>query len=196
MSDTAYAGNSVEEARHAARLWWVVLIMGVLWIMYGWIVLTFTFKTVLAVAVFFGVALIVAGVSEFFLASQVDGWKWLWILIGVISIGAGIIALVWPSETFLVLAAIVGWYLMFRGVFDIVTAFLIKDTNDLWWLSLVVGVAEILIGFWAVGYEGRSIAVLVIWVGAYALAKGITDIFLAFRLRGAGKRLDKTLAAT
>lgn len=196
MSETAYAGSSVEEARDAARLWWVVLIMGVLWIIYGWIVLTFTFKTVLAVAVFFGVGLIAAGISEFFLASQVDTWKWLWILIGVISIGAGIIALVWPSETFLVLAAIVGWYLMLRGVFDIVMAFLTKDVNDLWWLTLVVGIAQILIGFWAVGYEGRSIAVLVIWVGAYALAKGITDIFLAFTLRGAGKRLDKTLAAT
>ena len=36
---------------------------------------------------------------------------------------------------------------------------------------------------------------LVIWVGAYALVKGMTDIFLAFKLRSAGKRLDKSLAA-
>ena len=194
MSDALVEGT-VEDARDAARLWWVVLLMGILWILYGWIVLTFTFKTVLAIAVFVGVGLIAAGISEFFLASQVDEWKWLWIVLGVVSIGAGIIALVWPSETFLVLAAIIGWYLMLRGVFDVVMAFMTKEVNELWWLSLVVGIGEILIGFWAVGYEGRSIAVLVIWVGAYALFKGISDIFLAFTLRGAGKRLDRAVAA-
>jgi len=192
MSDALIEGT-VEDARDAAKLWWVVLLMGILWILYGWIVLTFTFKTVLAVAVFVGIGLIAAGISEFFLASQLDSWRWLWIVLGVISVGAGIIALVWPSETFLVLAAIIGWYLMLRGVFDIVMAFMTKEVNDLWWLSLVVGIGEILIGFWAVGYEGRSIAVLVIWVGAYALFKGISDIFLAFTLRGAGKRLDRAL---
>ena len=115
MSDALTDEGTIEEARGAARLWWVVLLLGILWIIYGWIVLTFTFKTVLAVAVFAGVAFIAAGITEFFFASQVDSWKWLWIILGVISVGAGIIALVWPSETFLVLAAIIGWYLMLRG---------------------------------------------------------------------------------
>jgi uncharacterized membrane protein HdeD (DUF308 family) len=30
-----------------------------------------------------------------------------------------------------------------------------------------------------------------VWVGAYALLKGIMDIFLAFQLRKVGKRLDR-----
>jgi uncharacterized membrane protein HdeD (DUF308 family) len=178
-----------EELRAFTDKWWLVLILGIVWIIFAWIVLSFDFNTVLAIAVFAGVSFIFSGISEFFYASMVDDWKWLWILLGVISIIAGIIALVWPGQTFLVLAAIIGWYLMFRGVFDLVTAIMTKDVNDMWWLGLIAGILQIGIGFWAIGYEGRSIALLVVWVGAYALMKGLMDIFLAFRLRSAGKEL-------
>jgi uncharacterized membrane protein HdeD (DUF308 family) len=186
--------GTVADLRAVSRTWWLVLILGILWIIYGWIVLSFNFNTVLAVAWFAGVAFIFAGISEFFLVTQVQSWKWLWIVLGVISVAAGIIALAWPSVTFLVLAAIIGWYLMFRGIFDIIQAFMLRDEYDLWWLTLICGVLELLIGFWAIGYQGRSIALLVVWIGAYALVKGITDIFLAFKLRGAGKRLDAATA--
>jgi len=180
-----------EELKGFTDKWWLVLILGILWIIYAWIVLSFTFSTVLAIAVFAGVAFIFSGITEFFYAALVDEWKWLWIVLGVISIIAGIVALVWPDQTFLVLAAIIGWYLMFRGLFDLVTSIMNREVNDLWWLGLIAGVLEIGIGFWAVGYEGRSIALLVVWVGAYALLKGIMDIFLAFQLRKVGKRLDR-----
>ena len=44
-----------------------------------------------------------------------------------------------------------------------------------------------LIGFWAIGYTGRSIALLMIWVGATALAKGFTQIVRGFALHGLKK---------
>jgi uncharacterized membrane protein HdeD (DUF308 family) len=43
------------------------------------------------------------------------------------------------------------------------------------------------IALWAVGYAGRSIAVLVVWVGAWALTEGIMNIWAAFRLRSVHK---------
>jgi len=39
------------------------------------------------------------------------------------------------------------------------------------------------IPLWAVGYAGWSIAVLVVWVGAWALTEGVMNIWAAFRLR-------------
>jgi uncharacterized membrane protein HdeD (DUF308 family) len=179
------------DLRDVAKKWWLVLILGFIWILFAWVVLSFNFSTVVAIAVFAGVSFIFAGISEFFIASMAESWQWLYIVLGVISIAAGIIALVWPSQTFLVLAAIIGWYLLFRGVFDFTTAIMTKDENDMWWLGLIAGILEIVIGFWAIGYEGRSIALLVVWVGAYALVKGIMDIVLAFRLRSAGKHLPR-----
>ena len=48
----------------------------------------------------------------------------------------------------------------------------------------MIGIAELLIGFWAAAYFGRSVILLVAWVGARALLRGITEILLAFKLRG------------
>jgi hypothetical protein len=46
---------------------------------------------------------------------------------------------------------------------------------------------------WAIGYTGRSIAVLVIWVGVWALTEGFLNIWAAFRLRGAHKQAAEFL---
>jgi uncharacterized membrane protein HdeD (DUF308 family) len=179
----------------AARHWWVFLVAGVLWIIFGWVVLTFDYTTVWAVAVFLGLGLMAGGAMGIVVGLDAASWRWLHITFGVISILAGFIALFWPGQTFLVLAAIIGWYVMITGVLDLVTAIATKDENDLWWLQLILGIAQILIGLWAVGYAGRSIALLVVWVGATALARGISSLIIGFGLHGAGKQLRRQMAA-
>jgi uncharacterized membrane protein HdeD (DUF308 family) len=183
-----------EDVLQASKGWWLYLLTGILWIIFGFIVLTFDdFTTVWAVAVFFGIGFIVGGVVELFIASRTTSWRWAHIVFGIIAIIAGIMALIWPGQTFLVLAAIIGWYVLFSGIMDIVMAFATKDDNDLWWLQLILGIVQVLIGFWAVGYTGRSIALLVIWVGASALARGISSIFIGFGLHSAGKEVRKRM---
>jgi uncharacterized membrane protein HdeD (DUF308 family) len=188
-------GRNADELIEASKGWWLYLVAGFVWILFGWVVLSFNFDTVWAIAVFFGIGFILGGIMELFVASQAAGWRWLHILFGLISIIAGVLALIWPGQTFLILAAIIGWYILFAGIIDIFTAFAVKDDNDLWWLQLLLGIAEVLIGFWAVGYAGRSITLLVVWVGASALARGISSFFLGFGLHHAGKELRNRIAA-
>ena len=164
--------------------WWLFLLTGIGWLIFAWIVLSFDFTTVWAVAVWAGCGIIMAGLLQFAAGSMLEGfWKWLAYGLGVAGVVVGFMCLVWPGQTFLVLAALVGWYLMLKGVFDIVMALAAKDEYELWWLTLIIGIAEVLIGFWAIGYNGRSIALLVVWVGAAALVRGITDVFLAFQVK-------------
>lgn len=193
MEPVSRAG--AEELAEVAKGWWLYLVAGVLWIIFGWVVLSFNFDTVWAVALFFGFGFIIGGIMELIVGFETPVWRWLHILFGIIAIIAGILALIWPGQTFLVLAAIIGWYILFAGIMDIGIAFATKQENDLWWLQLVLGIAEVLIGFWAVGYSGRSIALLVVWVGASALARGISNIFLGFGLHSSGKELRKKLAS-
>jgi uncharacterized membrane protein HdeD (DUF308 family) len=168
--------------------WWVPLLLGILWLIYAFIVLSFTYKTVWAVVVFAAVAFIFTGIGEFVLATIVESWQWLHALAGVLCIAAGILALVWPGQTFLVMAAIIGWFLLFRGTFNIVESLFIKDYVEQWWLMLITGILQVGIALWAVGYAGRSIAVLVVWVGAWALTEGIMNIWAAFRIRSVHQR--------
>jgi uncharacterized membrane protein HdeD (DUF308 family) len=189
-----FATTDGKEVLEESKGWWMYLLTGVLWIIFAFVVLSFDdFTTVWAVAAFFGIGFIVGGVVELFLAARAPGWRWLHVLFGLIAIVAGVMALMWPGQTFLVLAAIIGWYILFAGIMDIVTSLATRDINDLWWLQLLLGVAEVFIGFWAVGYAGRSITLLVVWVGASALARGISSIFLGFGLHSAGKEVRKRM---
>jgi uncharacterized membrane protein HdeD (DUF308 family) len=190
----ALAGADDRALAETARGWWLYLIAGILWIIFAFIVLSFNFDTVWAVAVFFGFGFIIGGMMELTVAFATPGHQWLQGFFGVIAIIAGIMALIWPGQTFLVLAAIAGWYILFAGIMDIVMSFVTRDENDLWWLQLILGIAEVLIGFWAVGYAGRSIVLLVIWVAAAALSRGISSIFLAFGLHKAGKEISSRSA--
>jgi uncharacterized membrane protein HdeD (DUF308 family) len=69
-------------------------------------------------------------------------------------------------------------------------AILRRHDDDLWWLLLLIGAAEVLIAFWAIGYPGRSILLLIVWVGATALAKGIGLIVSGFALHKSAKRVS------
>src|ERR671911_526112 len=143
-----------------------------------------------------GIGLIVGGVMEFAVAAVAPGWKWLYVLIGIVSIVAGVIALIWPGETFLVLSAIAGWLLLFYGIIDIVFAFSTRHLEGLWWMQLVSGIIMVLLGFWAISPDNATVAtyrgavLLVVWIGVAALFRGISDIIVGFRLRSVHRELE------
>jgi uncharacterized membrane protein HdeD (DUF308 family) len=163
--------------------WWLYLITATTWLIIAWVVLRFDLTSVGAISVLAGVVVLMAAVAELFNAFTAPGWKWLHGLLGVLFLITGFFCLFNPGRTFAWLAAFVGWYLLFKGAFDIVLAFTTKDESETWWLSLVVGIIEVILGFWAAGRFGRSVALLIVFVGAIALTRAITDIILAFRLR-------------
>jgi uncharacterized membrane protein HdeD (DUF308 family) len=61
-----------------------------------------------------------------------------------------------------------------------------RDVNPTWWLGLLAGSLEIIIGFWASqqAFPARG-ALLIFWVGFFALFRGISDIVVAFEVRHA-----------
>ncbi|MGH3344821.1 MAG: HdeD family acid-resistance protein [Carbonactinosporaceae bacterium] len=166
--------------------WWVFLVTGIAWIVVSLLVLQFDVTSVATIALLVGIGLLVAGAMELVQGATAPGWSWLHALLGVLFIGGGVVSLLWPGETIVVLANLLGWFLLVKGTFDVIEAFAIKDVLDVWWMQLVLGVLEIGLAFWVVGYPGRELALLIIWVGVAALVKGITEIFLAFRLKRVG----------
>jgi uncharacterized membrane protein HdeD (DUF308 family) len=164
--------------------WWLFLVTGFLWIMIAWWVLRFDVRTVATVATLAGVVVLIAAAAEAVHVFTAPGWKWLHGLLAVLFAITGIVILFRPGASFVWLAAFVGWYLLIKGFFDIVMGFATKRENDAWWLLVLVGIVEVLLGFWAAGEFVRSAYLLVILVGALALAHGIGDIVMAFRLRG------------
>lgn len=137
-----------------------------------------------AVSILYGVVAIMVGVAEIALSVFVSGWwKLLNAMLAVVAIAAGVVAFVRPGGTFIALAAIFSFLLVFAGLLDVIRAIEAHDKVDVWWLQLISGLIELGLGIWAAGYWGRSATLLVAWVGAFALIRGVNDAVMAFRVR-------------
>jgi uncharacterized membrane protein HdeD (DUF308 family) len=164
--------------------WWLLLITGIGWMLVALIVLRFDYTSVSAISILFGIVAIAAGVLEIGVLILAGGWwKLLHAILAVVFIAAGIVAFVHPGDTFAALAAVFSFFLIFAGTFDIIISISARHEIEVWWLQLVGGIVELLLGFWAAGYYGRSAILLVVWVAAIALIRGVRDIVLAFRVR-------------
>jgi uncharacterized membrane protein HdeD (DUF308 family) len=180
-----------EVVEGAAGMWWLFLLTGIAWLVFALAVFQWDFTTVYAISYLFGFVALLAGVNEFLsLGVWTTGWKIVHGLLGALFIVAGIWALVHPHNAFSTLAALVGFFLLFKGIFDILVSFVAKSQFELWWLQLVLGIIEVLLAFWVAGDFRKKAILLVVYVGIVALTRGITELFVAFKLH----RLKKELA--
>jgi uncharacterized membrane protein HdeD (DUF308 family) len=85
---------------------------------------------------------------------------------------------------------LVGLFLILKGTFDFALALAVRHEIDLWWMSLISGLIEIGLGVWAMGYPGRSAALLLLWIGIGAMVRGITEIVMAFRVHKVAEAVE------
>jgi uncharacterized membrane protein HdeD (DUF308 family) len=170
--------------REQTELWWVFLATGVMWLVFSLLVFQFDETSVNAISILVGIACLGGAVLELAAVPASRGW-WRAARIGLAAAFAiiGIVALVNPGDSFNALAAIFAFYLLLRGIFEVVAAFLVRGRDETWWLTLLVGAVQILLAFWAAGNFGHKAFLLVVWVGASALAYGFLQIVRAFALR-------------
>lgn len=190
--DTPLNGLPPDAAVGLARTaWWVYLVIGVAWLLYGMLVLSLRPTGVASLAILAGLAFMFGGITQFFIAARLPAMRWLFYIAGVLGILAGILAFVWPGETLLVMAVIIAWYLAISGVFTVVASF-VERGREWWWVQLLLGVAEFLLGAWAIGSPGRELLLLINLVGLYMVFFGISEIFTAFALRSDVRTAEST----
>src|SRR5262245_63060164 len=108
-----------EATESARRFWWIFLITGILWTIFSIIVFRFNAASIKGIGYLAGAIFIVAGVNEFVIMPFVStGWKWFHGILGVAFIVVGILSFIRPVNTFVGLAALVAFFLMFAGIFD------------------------------------------------------------------------------
>ncbi|MDT5068008.1 MAG: hypothetical protein QOK02_4163 [Mycobacterium sp.] len=176
--------DAVDEFASTTKHWWLLLVTGVAWVVIAILILRFDYTTVAAIAVLFGVFCFAAAANEVMVSAVTSsrGWRILHWLLAVLFIVVGVFAFFRPGDTFVGLAAVMSFYFVFRGSFDIATSLAASRVPG-WWVLLLVGIAEIALGFWAAGSWNASVVVLVSWVAAGALIHGIGQIASAFLVR-------------
>jgi uncharacterized membrane protein HdeD (DUF308 family) len=136
-------------ARYVAGPWWAFLIAGLAWFVLSIIVLQLDLTSVTAVGVLLGVIFLVSALEEFLAASVTCGWVWARVLLGILFFVAAIWSFADPIGTFVSIADLLGFLLIFKGTLDLVTSIMSQAVNSVWWLGLVAGLLELFLGFWA-----------------------------------------------
>ena len=185
-SGLAAEGESVElPDRLPQGSWLLLLVPAIAWLIFAFVVLSFSHRTVSAVAILAGALFLALGIFDLIVAVIDPSWRIWHAILGVVAIGAGITAFAYPNSTFHVIAVLLAWYLFFKGTFDIVRSLAFRHQMDLWGLGLLGGAFELGIGLWALAYPGHSYVVLTLWVALIAIGRSISCFVLAFAMREA-----------
>jgi len=187
LGDTLRTG-----VREMSRIWWWYLILGIAWVWYGMFVLSYRVGSLTAVAALVGVAFLFGGVGQLMVAGRVETWRPLWIVTGILAIAAGIMTFVWPDITLYVVSILVAWFLIVFGITHLVGA-LASPKVPWWWTQLLLGIAELVLGVWAIRSWERSLLTFVTLVGVWAIFTGVNEIFAASSLREVGKRAERMI---
>lgn len=168
--------------------WWMVVLRGVLAILFGLTAFVWPGVTWLTLVFLFGVYAVVDGIIAVVtgLRHTKDSPRW-WIFLieGLVSIAAGVLAFLRPGVTSFVLVALIAAWAIITGVLEIVAAIrLRREITNEWTLGLG-GLLSILLGVFLFLQPVAGGLALIWMIGAYAVLFGILLISLGFRLKKA-----------
>jgi uncharacterized membrane protein HdeD (DUF308 family) len=181
------------------RHWGWVLAFGIITLLAGLLSLVWPGRTVVVVAVLFGVQLVVAGIFRFVAALASDdesgSTRVLLALLGVLSFIVGLYALRHILITIAALALLLGIFWIVNGAVEAFTALSHRGMQGRGW-TIVIGLLSVVAGVVVLVYPGISLATLAVVLGFWLLVFGIMEIVLAFQLRSFGHAAARIAPAT
>jgi len=172
-----------------SRYWWTLLLRGIVAILFGVLTFIWPHVTLAALVLLFGafalvdgIAAIIMGISQY---GERERW-WATLIGGLISAGAGVITFLRPGITAIALLALIAFWAIARGIFEIMAAIRLRHVIEGEWLMALGGALSIAFGVAMVAFPGVGALAVVFWIGAFALLEGVVLVALSFRIRGVG----------
>jgi len=159
---------------------------GLLAILFGFVALANPGATAMALVIVFAAWAFADGVFAFVAAARRGraGQRWGWFLFeGLVSVGAGVVALAYPHITLLVLVVVTAVRAIVLGMLAIGGAMTWQGSRSRWIYGLT-GVVSILFGA-ALLWRPLAGALALIWtLGVYAIVFGVMMVALGIHIRG------------
>ncbi len=167
-----------------ARNWVALVARGMAAIIFGLLALLMPGITILVLVILFGVYALFDGVIDGVAAFR-TGFRshWPLFLEGIVGILAGILTLVWPHITAVVLSYFIGFWAIITGIFELVAAIRLWRVFGHEWILLLSAVASLIFGFFVLAVPLAGALAIVIWIAVYAIVFGLLLISFGLRLR-------------
>ncbi len=174
------------------RKWWLLALRGVLAIIFGILVFVMPGIALESLILVYAIYSIIGGVGTVFLGFNLrksNAQWWVVVLEGVLGVIAGILALLFPGITALILLYIIAFWAILTGITTVVTAIQVrKEIEGEFWLGLS-GVISIIFGVLLILFPGLGALSVLGIIGASSILLGFTLIMLAFRVKGYHDRI-------
>lgn len=105
---------------------------------------------------------------------------WVLLFAGILSLAVGIVALVWPGKTVIVVAIVFAIWLIVSGIFSIVRGFAHGLTGGMRALFIITGILSLVLGIFAIRGEFQELYILSLFIGIGFLFRGFASLFLGF----------------
>ena len=154
----------------------LVVFEGIVAILFGIAAVFWPHETIKTLLYLFATFVIIIGVLNVMhgvgnIGRNASSW-FLKVLLGVLELGVGVYLLRHPSVTFATFILLIGFTLIFNGVFRVVTAFSEKMSSALRTMLLIVGALGVVAGI-VILFQPVAGGVAFVWIlGLYALITG------------------------
>ena len=109
---------------------------------------------------------------------------WVLLLVrGIAAIFFGIFTWTRPATSLAAIVIVFGVYAMVDGILAVSTAVSARKRDQDWWVLLLVGIVGILVGVFTFATPGITALVLLFYIAAWAIARGVFEIVAGVRLR-------------
>jgi len=162
-----------------------LIVRGLLAVAVGIVALAWPGITVLALVILFAIyAFIAAGMEAVkAFSSERAGPVMGHLLLGLVDVGAGVIALAWPGPTALVLVLLVGAWAMVAGLVEIYAGFEVGEPAGTRALFFVSGLISIAFGIVLFARPGVGAVTLALLFGLFNLVYGFWALIEGIDLR-------------
>jgi uncharacterized membrane protein HdeD (DUF308 family) len=167
--------------------WWALVLRGIAAILFGVLAFVWPHLTLTALVFLFGAYALVDGAFSIIagLKSHAENKRWwLLLIVGLLSIAAGVYAFIIPAITALLLLILIASWAIVTGAFEIAAAIQLRKHIKGEWLLALSGIISILFGA-VLLYNPVAGALAVVWlIGIYAVLDGILLLAFGIKLRG------------
>jgi uncharacterized membrane protein HdeD (DUF308 family) len=108
---------------------------------------------------------------------------WVPVIRGIAAIVFGIIAFAYPGLTIATLVLFFGAWVLIDGIFRVVGAIGHRASDPDWAFNLIIGIVGIIVGLLTFRAPQITALALIIYIAAWALMIGASEIALAVKLR-------------
>ena len=174
--------------RQLGDAWGWILLRGLASIAFGALAVLWPGMTIVVLVIMWGAWAFVDGIT-----SLATAWKardegkpvWPLVLIGVLGVGASVVAALSPGLTAVALLTFIAWWAVIMGVFQVVHAIRVRKAIDHEWMLILSGGVSVLFGAYMLVSPTRG-ALAVVWIIAvWSIAFGVLLASAAFRLKRA-----------